>query len=52
MAIKGASATRLPGPFDVGTDSGDDGGAKSHVGNKMTVHDVDMEPVRSLPDLV
>lgn len=52
MAIEGASAARLHGSFDMGTDSGDDGGAKGHVGHEMSIHDVDMEPVRSLPDLV
>lgn len=50
VAIKGSLAELLAGLVDVRTDHGDDGSAKGHVGYKVAVHDIDMEPVSAVAD--
>ena len=50
MAIKGSLAELLVGLVDVGTDHGDYRSAKGHVGYKVAVHNIDMEPVSAVAD--
>lgn len=51
MAVKGSSAVGLSRPGNMRADLGDDGGAEGDVGDKVAVHNVDMEPVRALVHL-
>jgi hypothetical protein len=51
MAIKRALPIRLRWPVDVRADLCDDGRAKGDVGDKVAVHDVDVQPVGALLDL-
>lgn len=50
VAVKGALAKSIGGPVDMGADLGDNGSSKGNVGHKVTVHDIDMQPVCALPD--
>lgn len=50
MAVKGALAKGLGGPVDVRTDHCDNGSAECHVGDKVAVHNVDVEPVCAMAD--
>ena len=50
MAVESSFVSR-PGRFlDMGSDLGDDGGTEGHVGDEVTIHDVNMEPVGTLFD--
>ena len=42
MAVKGSIAPRCFGSLDMRPDFGDDRGAKSDVGHKVAVHDIDV----------
>jgi hypothetical protein len=42
MAVKGPLSIRARGTLNVWADLGNNRGAESHVGNKVTVHDVDL----------
>jgi len=51
VAVKGARPARALGTRDMRADLGDDGGAKGHVGHKVAIHDVDVQPVGALVHL-
>jgi hypothetical protein len=50
VAVESTFAKGLSRLFDVRTDHCDNGSAKGHVGDKMAVHDIYMEPVCAMPD--
>jgi hypothetical protein len=52
VAVKGAPAAGLGGTVDTAADLGDDGAANGHVWHKMAVHDIDVEPVGALLNLL
>lgn len=52
MAVKSAFAMGIRRPVDMRADLGDYGSTKGDIWDEMAVHDVDMEPVRSLLHLV
>ena len=45
MAVKGSLAMGLSWPADMRADLGDNRSSKGDVGDKMAIHDVNMEPV-------
>lgn len=45
VAVKGAPALGLCRPANMRTDFGDNRSSKGDVGDKVTVHNIDMEPV-------
>jgi len=51
VAVKGAPALGLRRPANMRADLGDNGGSEGDVGDKVTVHDIDMEPVGPLGHL-
>lgn len=48
MAVEGARGIGGYGAVDVRADLGDDGGAEGDVRHKVTVHDVDVQPLRAI----
>lgn len=48
MAVKGTARAGLEWPVDAAADLRDNGAPDGHVGDEVTVHDVDMEPVGAL----
>lgn len=52
VTVKGALAVRRRGSVDVGADLGHDGRAECHVGHKVAVHDVDVQPCCAVADRV
>lgn len=45
VAVKGAPALGLCRPANMRTDLSDNGSSEGDVGDEVTVHDIDMEPV-------
>ena len=44
VAVESSFPVCSRGSGDMRADLGDYGGSKSHVGNEVAVHDIDMEP--------
>lgn len=52
MAVKSTFAMGFGWPVDMRADLGDHGRPKRDIGNKVTVHDVHVQPIRPLLHLV
>ena len=50
VAVEGALSVGLGGLLDVWANLGDDGCSKGDVGDKVAVHNVDVQPVCSMAD--
>lgn len=52
MAVECATSTRFERAVDTAADLRNDGASDGHVGDEVTIHDIDVEPVGALLHLL